>query len=778
MPRILDSMWEFGELDVIPDTGVLNRMYLTCKLCGKHMSGGINKLKLHLGQIPSQNIELCTKTSPEIIRQAIQSLMDKEEGKDTRAAVRNQLVGGSRVGRPDSGSASTAASPSSPMSIHPSISSFFVPRTTHGSQLGIKSSMKKKEKAEADKLVSRCLLWGDVPFNIAKTNPFYQPMFDVVAVVGPGYKAPTFAELRGPLLQNEKTECTTRLAEFRASWEYTGCTVMSNGWTDQKGRTLLNFLVSCPKGTMFMKSVDASDHIKDARLLCELLDLFIQEVGPSNVVQVITDNVANYVAAGKMLMERYPNLFWTPCGAHCIDLMLEDIGKIPTVRDIVESSKSITKFIYNHSSALSLMRKCTNNKELVRPAITRIATTFISLQSLLNSMWEVKSMFLSADWRSLSISRKPEGEGICGLVSYDQSFWAGVEELCAISEPLVKVLQLVDGEKPAMGYLYEAMDRAKEAIRAYYADKGDEGLEKQQVIWRVIDQRWNNTLHRPIHAAGVYLNPAFSYACGFRFDAEVMDGFFTCVERMVSSEQEREEISKEMEVYRMGGGTFGFNMAIKNRSTKMPDAWWTSYGGRVPHLQKLAIRVLSQTCSSSGCERNWSVFDKIHSNKRNRLESKRLNDMVYVYYNLWLWVRQLQKPTDVEAISLDNIDTTAARRVETERPILDTIPDWLGVDLEDVAVAEEGEPKIEEEEAEQHQGQEAVAELDEDAEEEVTPSRVGSSSGSVAQGPPLPSASRGRLSPFHFVSPGAGSSSSRGKDKAIPYSRKRGRGSQ
>eukprot|EP00253_Pinus_taeda_P004477 PITA_04477 len=741
MPRILDSMWEFGEPDVIPETGALNRMYLTCKLCGKHMSGGINKLKFHLGQIPGQNIELCTKPSPEIIRQAIQSLMDKEDGKDTRAALRNQLVGGSRVGGPESGSASTAASPSSPMGTHPSISSFFVPRTIAGSQARIKSSMKKKEKAEADKLVSRCLLWSDVPFNIAKTNPFYQPMFDVVAVVGPGYKAPTFAELRGPLLQNEKTECIARLAEFKASWEYIGCTVMSDGWTDQKGRTLLNFLVSCPKGTMFMKSVDASAHIKDARLLCELLDLFIQEVGSSNVVQVITDNAANYVAAGKMLMERYPNLFWTPCAAHCIDLMLEDIGKIPTVRDIVESSKSITKFIYNHSFVLSLMRKFTNNKELVQPAITRFATTFISLQPLLNSMWEVKSMFLSADWRSLSISRKPEGEGICKLVSYDQRFWAEVEEVCAISEPLVKVLRLVDGEKPAMGYLYEAMDRAKEAIRTYYADKGDEG-----------------------------------------FDAEVMDGFFTCVEMMVSSEQEREEISKEMEVYRMGGGTFGFNMAINNRSTKMPDVWWTSYGARVPHLQKLAIRVLSQTCSSSGCEHNWSVFDKIHSKKRNRLESQRLNDMVYVYYNLRLWVRQLQKPTDVEAILLDNIYTTAAWRVETERPILDTIPDWLGVDLEDVAVAEEGEPEIEEEEEEEeeeeHQGQEAVAELDEDAEEEVTPSRVGSSSGSVAQRPPLPSDSRGRLSPFHFVSPGAGSSSSRGKGKSIPYSCKRGRGSQ
>eukprot|EP00253_Pinus_taeda_P026051 PITA_26051 len=168
-----------------------------------------------------------------------------------------------------------------------------------------------------------------------------------------------------------------------------------------------------------------------------------------------------------------------------------------------------------------------------------------------------------------------------------------------------------------MGYLYEAMDMAKEAIHAYYEDKGNKVLKKQQVIWRVIDERWSNTLHRPIHAACIYLNPAFSYSRRFRFDAEEMDGFFICVERMVGFEQECEDIFKEMEIYRMAGGTFGFTMAIKNRTTKMPDAWWTSYGGRVPHLQKLAIRVLSQTCSSFGCERNWSVFDKIHNKRRN-----------------------------------------------------------------------------------------------------------------------------------------------------------------
>ena len=53
-----------------------------------------------------------------------------------------------------------------------------------------------------------------------------------------------------------------------------------------------------------------------------------------------------------------------------------------------------------------------------------------------------------------------------------------MELLCAISEPFVKVLHLVDVDKLITGYLIEAMDGAKESIGAYHEDKGDEGYEK------------------------------------------------------------------------------------------------------------------------------------------------------------------------------------------------------------------------------------------------------------------------------------------------------------
>ena len=71
-------------------------------------------------------------------------------------------------------------------------------------------------------------------------------------------------------------------------------------------------------------------------------------LGYTNVVQVISDNAANYVATGRMLMDRYPSLFWTPCVAHCIDLMLEDMGKIPFIKVVIDQARAIPKFICNH----------------------------------------------------------------------------------------------------------------------------------------------------------------------------------------------------------------------------------------------------------------------------------------------------------------------------------------------------------------------------------------------------------------------------------------------
>jgi hypothetical protein len=60
------------------------------------------------------------------------------------------------------------------------------------------------------------------------------------------------------------------------------------------------------------------------------------------------------------------------------------------------------------------------------------------------------------------------------------------------------------------------------------------------------------------------------------------------------------------------------------------------FGGDTPSLQGCALRLVSQCCSSSGCERNWSIFALIHTKVCNRLSYK----LVYSNYNLRIRLRQ------------------------------------------------------------------------------------------------------------------------------------------
>ncbi|KAL9673763.1 hypothetical protein QQ045_030025 [Rhodiola kirilowii] len=85
--------------------------------------------------------------------------------------------------------------------------------------------------------------------------------------------------------------------------------------------------------TIFLKSVDASDVSKTAEMLYKLFKEGILYVGAENTVHIVTDNAANYVAAGRLLEARFPNLFWSPCAAHCINLMFQDIGKLAEVEE-------------------------------------------------------------------------------------------------------------------------------------------------------------------------------------------------------------------------------------------------------------------------------------------------------------------------------------------------------------------------------------------------------------------------------------------------------------
>ncbi|XP_050387733.1 uncharacterized protein LOC126804020 [Argentina anserina] len=468
-------------------------------------------------------------------------------------------------------------------------------------------------------------------------------MVEGIAKYGVGFKPPSMHELKTWILREEVEDIDKYLLEHKKAWEKYGCSIMSDGWTDGNGRVLLNFLVNSPAGTFFLKSIDASGSVKNGSLMLKYLDEVVREVGEENVVQIITDNASNYKNAGLRLMQRRLKLWWTPCAAHCIDFMLEDISKLIIFEKTIASAKKVVKFLYGHTWVLSLMREFTNNSEIIRPAVTRFATSFLTLQSIYNQKQPLQMMFNSKKWIDGPFVKSHEGIGARAIVLFEKNFWSDVAFCVKGVMPLVCVLREVDSEvRPAMGYIYELIDAAKEKIAF--------GLKKNprhyQPIWNKIDARWTPQLHQPLHAAIYFLNPQLHYEDNFSTVLEVKKGLHECMDRMMSFE-DRLRADIQLEMFDKCLGEFGSKIAIHSRKLRSP----------VP----LDARGIG-----------------IHTKKKNRLEHKRLNALVYVKYNSLLRERNIRRRVKkLDPILVEEIDSDDEWISEVEDPILPNDLSWL-----------------------------------------------------------------------------------------------------
>lgn len=117
-----------------------------------------------------------------------------------------------------------------------------------------------------------------------------------------------------------------------------------------------------------------------------------------------------------------------------------------------------------------------------------------------------------------------------------------------------------------MSFIYEAMNQAKEQMKRAYKDK----VVKYGPIWAIFDERWNNQLHRPIHAAGYFLNPQYHYEAKATraLRGEVRDGLIDCINCMIPLECDQLEIHRQVTTFSTALGTFGKNLAKDCKGSK------------------------------------------------------------------------------------------------------------------------------------------------------------------------------------------------------------------
>jgi hypothetical protein len=279
---------------------------------------------------------------------------------------------------------------------------------------------------------------------------------------------------------------------------------------------------------------------------------------------VVTNNASVNTAATSLLTVKRPSIFWNGCAAHCLDLMLEDLGKLEPVEQTITSARQITNFLYAHTRVLDLMRKFLK-KDLVRSGITRFATAYLNLKSLLDNKKELTRLFRSDELNELGYLKKDKGKKANKVVR-SETFWKNVDIAVNFFEPLANVLRRLDSDVPAMEFFHGLMLEAKKEI----SERFDNDESRYKVAWDIIDKRWDSKLKTPPHLAGYYLNPYFYYPkkSEIEHDGSFRSGVINCITKMIGDEETQDKIIEELYMYQDQQGTFGHEIAIRQRRNK------------------------------------------------------------------------------------------------------------------------------------------------------------------------------------------------------------------
>jgi hypothetical protein len=90
--------------------------------------------------------------------------------------------------------------------------------------------------------------------------------------------------------------------------------------------------------------------------------------------------------------------------------MLQEINSLPRFKKVLEQAKAFTIFVYGHTRTLYSMRHFTEGREIIRSGVTRFASAFLVLTSILEKKDHLRKMVVNSMWDILRDVKSKKGK--------------------------------------------------------------------------------------------------------------------------------------------------------------------------------------------------------------------------------------------------------------------------------------------------------------------------------------------------------------------------------
>lgn len=636
--------WQFA-------TNVSKFIDWKCNFCGVSKSGGAPRIREHLlGGNGRVQVGRCRGRGADDAAKQLRALLSTMPSakRRTDATVNRQLSTLTSISMEANVADNTPPQTEGDFQSHnvpTGASPEFQVGTSKARQATLVQSFRATALEEAQLAVAKAIYFTGSSLSMVNQDA-WKSAWKKIGEFGSGFTPPTYNHMRNQLLEKcylQTKENVERLIINTA--DQSGCTIVSDGWSNVQRRPLINIMVVCPRGECFMKAIDSSGEIKSGQFICNIISEVIEQVGQQNVVQVIMDNAKNCRAAGRLLERRFSNIYTFGCNTHSLNLVLQDWYKSADTewfKTIIDNARRIVKFILKRQRVLDMYRQRMTTM-LKLPCETRFCTNFYTVESLLRNKNAVMETFVCApfaDWETSQNERvKSKVTDVRSLLS-NRQFWDSVGDSYHVMMPIMLALRQMDSASANIGKVWMAWWSVQQSLKnpeelqnsIIKPWKAPFNRAKRELLCKYVLARWVGA-HSPLHSAAYLLDPEYWSMDIHGLDEEVLDDFYYVVGRFYEDPNDQASAVSELTKYKLKEGRFATEFVQKLAKEQPAWKWWLLNGGSAPTLRQMAIRILAQCASNSSSERNWSTYKYVHSTIRNRLLSARAEKLVYMYCN-------------------------------------------------------------------------------------------------------------------------------------------------
>lgn len=533
---------------------------------------------------------------------------------------------------------------------------------------------------EYNTLLSRAIYASGTPLQIVE-NQYWQAFFTRLR---PAWKIPTRAAVSTRYMEREyasiQKSVNTKVHEAMSIG------LMCDGWTNIRRQSIVNFVLTTPE-PVFYKTFPTLDTAHDATYIAKCISEVVEEVGSNKIFGIVTDNAANMKAAWTLIRFKYQHIYPYGCVAHGLNLLAQDIIKLPVFDDILTSGKEIVKeILYSHKLNAILNEKQVQNKKeisLKLPVATRWGTHAIFINSLLANKSSLEE--LSIDKRvnrldgTVAKGKKTLLTAETKQKLLDDDFWDNITCVGSLLQPILKWITIIESDKPQISLVCQIFHDLKTSFES--------ALQSPPVALELIDasifqhlSKRNQFCITNLHKAASLLDP--KQRGQNLTQSEIMDGIeFIAQVASESPEVDEATVLAEFAGYRSKEGAWGRNFIWKAVDKVSAEAWWKGISPAT-NLITIACKILNSPATSAACERTFSTYGHVHNKRRNRLTNDRAGKLVFIKHNLKL-LEMNDKPAASKQIipvqeadeSDENVEDHDANLMELTLPVLDQAVD-------------------------------------------------------------------------------------------------------